>query len=106
VTGIEVVGLVAAGGSRKLDHLRRDPRATIVVRAGWQWAAVDGRAELIGPEDPRPGVDDDRLRMLLREVFTAAGGTHDDWDAYDRVMRDERRTAVLVSPTRFSANPT
>jgi PPOX class probable F420-dependent enzyme len=105
-SGQQVVGFVAAGGSRKLVHLRSDPTIAVVVRAGWQWAAVDGRAELIGPEDPRPGVDDDRLRMLLREVFTAAGGTHDDWDAYDRVMRDERRTAVLVSPTRFSANPT
>ncbi len=38
--------------------------------------------------------------MLLREVFQAAGGTHDDWQEYDRVMREQRRTAVFVSPTR------
>ena len=57
--------------------------------------------ELIGPDDPHPEVDDERLRLLLREVFSAAGGTHDDWDAYDRTMRDERRTAVLVTPTRL-----
>ena len=36
----------------------------------------------------------------LREIFTAAGGTHEDWDEYDRVMLAERRTAVLVTPTR------
>ena len=103
VTGEPVVGFVAAGGSRKLVHLRSDPTIAVVVRAGWQWAAVDGRAELIGPDDRHPGVDDERLRTLLREIFTAAGGTHDDWDTYDRVMRDERRTAVLVSAIRVTA---
>ena len=40
------------------------------------------------------------MRTLLRDVFVAAGGTHDDWDEYDRVMRDQRRTAVFVAPTR------
>jgi hypothetical protein len=49
-----------------------------------------------------PGVDAERLRLLLREIFTAAGGTHDDFDAYDRVMAEERRLAVLVSPSRVS----
>jgi hypothetical protein len=66
---------------------------------------VEGKAELIGPDDPHPDVDAERLRLLLREVFTAAGGTHDDWAAYDRTMRDERRTAVLVTPTRTYTNP-
>ena len=32
--------------------------------------------------------------------FSAAGGTHDDWDEFDRVMKDERRAAVLVAPER------
>jgi hypothetical protein len=34
LTATEVVGLVAAGGTRKLRNLRADPSATIVVRAG------------------------------------------------------------------------
>ncbi len=105
VTGAEVVGLVAAGGTRKVRNLRADPRATIVVRAGWQWATVEGTAEIVGPDDPRAGVDGDGLRVLLRDVFRAAGGTHDDWDAYDRAMADERRAAVLVTPTRAYTNP-
>jgi hypothetical protein len=37
-------------------------------------------------------------------VFTAAGGTHDDFDTYDRVMAAERRTAVLIRPARISGN--
>ncbi|KUI00967.1 TIGR03618 family F420-dependent PPOX class oxidoreductase [Mycobacterium sp. IS-3022] len=105
VTGDQVVGAVAVGGSRKLDNLRTDPRATIVVRAGWQWATVEGEAQLIGPDDPHPDVDEAGLKTLLRNVFKAAGGTHDDWDTYDRVMAEERRAAVLIRPGRIYTNP-
>ncbi|TDP89950.1 TIGR03618 family F420-dependent PPOX class oxidoreductase [Labedaea rhizosphaerae] len=103
--GGQAVGLVARGGSRKLAHLRADPRVTLVVRAGWQWVAVEGTAQLIGPDDPHPEVDGEALRVLLRDIFKAAGGTHDDWDTYDRVMAEEHRTAVLVTPRRVYANP-
>lgn len=105
VTGERSVAFVAAGGARKLANLRSDPTIAVVVRAGWQWAAVEGRAELLGPDDPHPAVDEEGLRQLLRAIFTAAGGTHDDWATYDRTMREERRTAVLVEPTRIYANP-
>ena len=101
-----VVGLVARGGSRKLRNLRRDARATIVARAGWRWATVEGTAEVIGPDDPHPEVDAEALRILLRDVFIAAGGTHDHWDTYDRVMAHERRAVVLVTPRRIYSNPT
>jgi PPOX class probable F420-dependent enzyme len=105
LTNEPVVGLVAIGGARKLGHLRADPRTTVTARAGWQWATVEGSAQLIGPDDPHSDVDEERLRLMLRDIFTAAGGTHDDWGTYDRVMRDERRTAVLISPTRVYTNP-
>jgi PPOX class probable F420-dependent enzyme len=105
LTNEPVVGLVAIGSARKLGHLRSDPRTTVTARAGWRWATVEGSAQLIGPDDPHPDVDDERLRVMLREIFTAAGGTHDDWDTYDRVMREERRTAVLISPARVYTNP-
>jgi hypothetical protein len=100
VTGAQAVGLVARGDSHRLAYLRTRPRATVVVRGGWQWASVEGPVDLAGPDDSLPGVDAERLRMLLREIFTAAGGTHDDWPAYDRVMAEERRVAVLVTPAR------
>jgi len=51
-----------------------------------------------------PGVSFRRELVLLRAVFTAAGGTHDDWDTYDRVMAAEGRTAVLVEPRRVYAS--
>ncbi len=100
-----VVGLVARGGSRKLAHLRSNPTTTIVARAGWSWAAVEGTAELIGPDDSNPAVDSENLRLLLRAIFAAAGGTHDDWMTYDRVMAEERRTAVLITAERIYSNP-
>ena len=100
ITGEPVVGLVARGGSRKLANLRARPRATVVVRAGWEWVAAEGPVDLAGPDDGIGDLDAERIRLLLREVFAACGGTHDDWATYDRVMAEERRTAVLVTPER------
>jgi PPOX class probable F420-dependent enzyme len=102
-SGQQVVGFVTYGPA-KLANLRARPQVTVTFRAGWEWAAVEGRARIIGPDDPAPGVDAERLRLLRREVFTAAGGTHDDWDEYDRVMAAERRAVVLVTPTRIYSN--
>jgi PPOX class probable F420-dependent enzyme len=99
-----VVGFVARGSARKLAHLRARPHATLVVRAGWEWVAAEGTVELAGPRDRMPGLDTEGRRVLLRDVFTAAGGTHDDWDTYDRVMAEEQRTVVLLSPDRVYSN--
>jgi hypothetical protein len=105
VTGETVVGMVVRGGTKKLASWRQRPYANVVIRSGWQWAAAEGRVDLIGPDDPEPGIDADRLRLLLREIFIAAGGTHEDFVEFDRVMREERRTAVFVHPDRVYANP-
>jgi PPOX class probable F420-dependent enzyme len=102
-TGEPVLGFVTYGPV-KLANLRARPQLTTTFRSGWQWATIEGRAELVGPDDVHQDVDAERLRLLLREIFTAAGGTHDNWDEYDRVMRDQRRTAVLIEPTRLYSN--
>ena len=103
-TGQRVVGFVTYGRA-KLAHLRARPKLTLTVRSGWDWATVEGTAELVGPDDPHPAVDDDRLRLLLREVFRAAGGRHDDLAEYDRVMAEQRRAVVLATPVRIYSNP-
>lgn len=97
VSGDDVVGFVVRGAARKLDYIEHSGRCAVTFRRDWSWAGVEGPAEIVGPDRPIAGVD---LALLLRQVFTAAGGTHDDWDEYDRVMVEERRSVVLVAPER------
>jgi PPOX class probable F420-dependent enzyme len=99
-SGTDVVGFVTYGAT-KLRNLRARPQLAVTFRAGWSWVTVEGRAQLIGPDDPDPAYDAERLRLLLREVFVAAGGHHDDWDGYDRTMIEQRRTAVFLTPDRI-----
>lgn len=104
LTGRQVLGLVAIGGSAKLRNLRRVSRATAVFQSGWEWVALEGHVSLSGPDDMLEGFDLRRLPLLLRDVFSATGGTHDDWPTYDRVMAEERRTAVFIAPERIYGN--
>lgn len=102
--GVPVIGFTTRGNSRKLANLRARPRPAVTVRSGWEWVTAEGRCELAGPDDPLDGLSPDGLRLLLRAVFTAAGGSHDDWPTYDRVMAQERRAAVLITPERVYSN--
>jgi PPOX class probable F420-dependent enzyme len=96
----DAVVCVARGGTRKLANLRARPVATIVASSGGMWVAVEGTAQIVGPDDDPP----DNLRQLLRDAFVAAGGTHSDWDEYDRVMAEDRRAIVFITPTRVYSN--
>ena len=103
VTGEPVLAFVTYG-TAKLRHIRARPHVAVTFRSGWSWATIEGVAQLIGPDDPHPQIDAERYRLLLREVFTAAGGQHDDWDAYDRTMLEQGRVAVFVPPARIYSN--
>ena len=103
-TAQPVLGFVTYGRI-KLANLRMRPQLALTFRDGWQWATVEGRAEVVGPDDPTDWLDGpDQLRLLLRAVFSACGGTHDNWAEYDREMVHQRRAAVLVAPTRVYSN--
>lgn len=105
-TGEPVLGFVTYGRV-KLANMRARPQVAATFRAGWQWATVEGASELAGPDDTPDWLSGpDQLRLLLREVFVACGGTHDDWNEYDRVMAEQRRTAVLITPARIYGNRT
>ena len=104
ITGEACVGFVAGGSSRKLVHLRGSGRAVAVFRHGADWVAVEGPVQLVGPQDRFEDFAIAQLARLLRRVFVAAGGTHQDWDEFDRVMDAEGRTAVFVTPERISGN--
>ncbi len=104
VTGAESVAFVSRGDAARLRHIRAGSHVTVTVRRGWRWVGISGPAELVGPDDPADGVAIEDLRRLLRSVFQAAGGEHDDYEEYDRVMAAERRTAVFVAPDRIIGN--
>ncbi|GAA4836861.1 PPOX class F420-dependent oxidoreductase [Actinomycetospora corticicola] len=101
VTGQDVLAFVTYGRA-KLGNLRRRPWTAVTARSGWRWGTVEGSVEIAGPDDPLPGVDD--VPALLRAVFTAAGGSHDDWDEFDATMARDRRAAVFVTPARVYSN--
>ena len=103
-TGDDALAFVTYG-KVKLANLRARPQVAVTFRDGWQWATVEGTVELVGPDDLQPWLTDaDALRLLLRDVFTAAGGTHDNWAEYDATMADQRRAVVLIAPTRVYSN--
>jgi PPOX class probable F420-dependent enzyme len=96
-SGEDVLAFVTYG-KVKLANLQARPQVSVTFRRSWEFATVEGVAEVIGP-DARMGAEG--LRALRRQIFSAAGGTHDDWDDYDRVMDEQGRVAVLIRPTRL-----
>jgi hypothetical protein len=105
VTGEPVAAFVVRGRARKLVNLRVRPRVTIVFRSGWEWIAVEGDAELAGPDDALENLDAESVARLLREIYAAAaGGDPDDWRTLDDVIEQERHTAVLVTIRRMYSN--
>ncbi len=103
IDGTAGVGAIVGGGTRKLQLLRDAGMATFVFKSGFEWVAVSGPVRLIGPDDGTAfGL---QVPELIRSVFRAAGGDHEDWDEFDRVMAAERRCAVFVPAERISTNP-
>lgn len=91
------VAFTTVGGSRKERHLKRNPTCTITIHQGPYWITVEGQARVYAWDITAPDV----MQRVLRAIYVAAGGTHDDWATYDRVMRAERRAAVVVVPDRI-----
>ena len=92
------MAFVVRGGTVKLANLKRDDRCTVLVaKPDWtRYATVEGRAATHRQDN----TGEEELRLLLRRVFSAAGGTHSDWEEFDRVMREEARAVVLVTRER------
>lgn len=75
----------------KYRNLLRDPRVTVLVLGDtfWQYLSVDGTASMVRGEEAIP---------LLRAYYEkATGGPHENWEEYDRAMREDKRVLVRVS---------
>lgn len=94
----DAVVFVSRRDSAKIANIKRDPGCTVMAtKADWSsYAVVEGTAEIRGWDN----LDPEQLRLLLRDAYRACGSSeHPDWEEYDRVMRDERRSVVLVKPS-------
>jgi PPOX class probable F420-dependent enzyme len=78
----------------KTRNLRRDPRATYMVKAPDDSAYVvaDGTAEL-GPvtTDPADAAADD-----LVDLYRTLAGEHPDWDEFRAAMVEQRRLVLRI----------
>jgi len=89
VGGADVVGFITYGKT-KSTNLRLRPQLSITFRAGWQWAAVEGQAELIGPDDISPDIDTEGVRHLPKRIRSRGRGSR----RLGRLRSHDGRTAT------------
>ncbi|MFC3689694.1 PPOX class F420-dependent oxidoreductase [Aquipuribacter hungaricus] len=82
----------------KTRNVRRDSRVSLHVSAQdfWSYVVVDGTAETL-PVAQHP---DDATADALVRYYRAAAGEHPDWDEYRRVMVEEQRLLLRITPQR------
>ncbi|TWH18083.1 PPOX class probable F420-dependent enzyme [Rhodococcus rhodochrous J45] len=79
----------------KTRNARSRPEVGVVVLSDdWNdaWVQVDGTAEVIDAhDDVEPFV----------EYFRNIAGEHSDWDEYRQAMRDQGKSLIRITPTRW-----
>ncbi|GGB67538.1 pyridoxamine 5'-phosphate oxidase [Knoellia flava TL1] len=79
----------------KTANARRDPRVTVLVLSddfGGAWVQVDGDCEVL---DMPEAVD------ALVDYYRCISGEHPDWDEYRQAMREQGKSLLRVTPTRW-----
>jgi PPOX class probable F420-dependent enzyme len=80
----------------KAANVRRTGTASVLVLSddfGGAWVQVDGTAERLDlPEALEPLVD----------YYRSISGEHPDWDEYRQAMRDQGKSLLRITPTRWS----
>ncbi len=93
----ELIRVSITDDRAKTANLRRDPRATAMVRSddGWSYAVADTDATLFPVcTDPH----DESVEELI-DIFRAIQGEHPDWEEYRRAMVDDKRIPVHLHVT-------
>lgn len=80
----------------KTRNVRRDPRVSLHVSAPdfWSYVVVDGT----GTTTPVARSTDDETVEALVAYYRSAAGEHQDWDEYRRVMVQEKRLLLRITP--------
>lgn len=79
----------------KSANVRRTGTASVLVLSddfGDAWVQVDGDAEVLDV----PEAED-----ALVDYFRCISGEHPDWDEYRQAMRDQGKSLIRVTPTRW-----
>ncbi|WP_298885276.1 PPOX class F420-dependent oxidoreductase [uncultured Serinicoccus sp.] len=80
----------------KTTNARRHPEVSVLVLSDDfddAWVQVDGTCEVLDGEDAiEPLVD----------YFRCISGEHPDWEEYRQAMRDQGKSLIRVTPTRWS----
>jgi PPOX class probable F420-dependent enzyme len=79
----------------KVANLRRDASCSVLSLSddfGDAWVQVDGTAEVLDlPAALEPLVD----------YYRSISGEHPDWDEYRQAMRDQGKSLIRITPTRW-----
>jgi PPOX class probable F420-dependent enzyme len=81
----------------KVGNLRRNPACAVLVLSddfGGAWVQVDGTAEIL--DMPDQAAEDG-----LVEYFRCISGEHPDWAEYRQAMRDQGKSLIRITPTRW-----
>ncbi len=81
----------------KISNLRRSPECAVLVLSddfGGPWVQVDGSAEVL--DMPTTAAEDG-----LVEYFRCISGEHSDWDEYRAAMREQGKSLIRITATRW-----
>lgn len=79
----------------KTTNARRDARVSVMVLSedfGGAWVQVDGDCEVI---------DMPEAADALVDYYRCISGEHPDWDEYRQAMREQDKSLLRITPTRW-----
>ena len=82
----------------KTKNAKANPHVSVLVMGeqfNSEWVQIDGAAEV--HDMPSQEASDG-----LVEYFRCISGEHDDWDDYRQAMADQGKSAIMITPTRWS----
>ncbi len=82
----------------KSRNARRQPAVSVLVLSddfGGPWVQVDGTCEVLDVQDSPAALD------AFVDYYRCIAGEHPDWDEYRQAMRDQGKSLLRVTPTRW-----